>query len=73
MLRLEMLELVMHDLMFVQQVSSAERTLLHIACRQVSYSTAKLGQMHRSDGSDVLSLTQVKAHILKSTMYIGFI
>jgi thiol-disulfide isomerase/thioredoxin len=61
MLRLEMLELVMHDLMFVQQVSSAERTLLHIACRQVSYSTSKLGQMRNGDGSDVLSLTQVKA------------
>ena len=73
MLRLELLELVMHDLMFVQQLSSAERTLLHIACRQVSYSTAKLGQMRRSDGSDVLSLTQVKAPILKSTMYSGFI
>jgi thiol-disulfide isomerase/thioredoxin len=61
MLRLEMLELAMHDLMFVQQVSSAERTLLHIACRQVSYSTSKLGQMRNGDGSDVVSLTQVKA------------
>ena len=61
MLRLEMLELVMHDLMFVQQLSSPERTLLHLACRQVSYSTSKLGQMRNGDNSDVLSLKQVTA------------
>jgi len=61
LLRLEMFELVMHDMMFVQQLSSAERTLLHIACRQIGYTTSKLGRMLNPDKTDVLSLEQVSA------------
>jgi thiol-disulfide isomerase/thioredoxin len=61
LLRLEMLELVMHDMAFVTQLSTAERTLLHIACRQISYSTSKLGLMLNPDKSEVLSLEQATA------------
>ncbi len=61
LLRLEMVELALHDMAYVQQLSTAERTLLHIACRQVSHSASKLGQMLAPDGADVLSLEQIKA------------
>ena len=61
LIRLGMLELVFHDMAFVTQLSTAERSLLHIACRQVSYSASKLGQLISEDGSVAFSLEQVKA------------
>jgi thiol-disulfide isomerase/thioredoxin len=65
LLRLEMMSFVVHDLRFVQQLSTAERTVLHIACRQIAYSTSKLGlmmkeqEMSEGDATHVLSLQQV--------------
>jgi thiol-disulfide isomerase/thioredoxin len=59
LLRLTMLEFVINDMRFVQQLSTAERTLLHIACRQISYSTSKLGLLVSDNQSQVLSLEQI--------------
>ena len=43
-LRMQMLQMARHDLNFVRGVSNAERTLLHIACRQLAYKASKLAQ-----------------------------
>ena len=42
LLRLQLLEMAYHDLAFVRGVSTPERSLLHIACRQLAYKAAKL-------------------------------
>ena len=43
LLRAELLEMAQHDLGFAQFVTPAERSILHIACRQLAYKAAKLG------------------------------
>ncbi len=44
MLRLQMLRLAQHDLLFVPSVSAAERTLLQIARRQLAHKSCKLAE-----------------------------
>ena len=43
LLRLQMLRMAQHDLGFARHVTLAERSVLHIACRQLAYKAAKLG------------------------------
>ena len=47
-LRIQMLQMARHDLSFVRGASNAERTVLHIACRQLAYKTSKLAQSEAS-------------------------
>ena len=44
LLRAQMLAMAAHDLNFVRHVSTAERALLSLACRQLAYKAAKLGK-----------------------------
>jgi hypothetical protein len=43
MLRSQFLEMASHDLAFVRNVSTAERAVLNLACRQLAYKAAKIG------------------------------
>lgn len=51
LLRTELLEMAQHDLGFVQYVSPAERSILHIACRQLAYKAAKASSTDGSTGT----------------------
>ena len=42
LVRLQMFDMVRHDLGFVQVVSPAERSIVNIACRQLAYKASKL-------------------------------
>ena len=44
-----------HDLRFVKQVSTAERAVLSLACRQLAYKAAKMGR------EEVVTAVGVKA------------
>ena len=53
LLRLQMLRLAQHDLKFVRSVSAAERTILHIAARQLAYKALKLGRAEATSTATV--------------------
>ena len=50
-LRVELLAMAQRDLAFVSYVTTAERSILHIACRQLAYKAAKLGADAGDEGS----------------------
>lgn len=54
LLRLQMLRLAVHDLMFVQTLDAPERTMLGIACRQLAHKAVKLASVTPPDALSAL-------------------
>jgi nucleoredoxin len=55
LLRSQMLAMAAHDLQFVKHVSTAERSVLNLACRQLAYKAAKMGSRASGAASEAAS------------------